>query len=734
MSGMNEGSGLNPLNGPKLRCQKEIPPAIGTLQAEPPGEADSLCVALAQLSECLGYPLPAESFSENAARGDDGRVAVIDVMQNLRMLGFKGQVLDCHLTKLPEEAFPLVVFRHTGDALLLLARIQMQDEVAYDVWWPEIQGSTHVSADALIEQLVKSCLLVKPPLQKSPARGLVVHTHSRTGWFWKTLWQYRGYYAEAALGTLLINLLALGGSFFSMTVYDKILPNEAYTSLWVLAIGTLIAAVFEFFLRNLRAWVVDRGGKKADLVISAILFRHSMALRMEGRPASAGAYANNMGSFEGLREFFSSAAVLAFADLPFVFLFIGVIGAVSGVLWVVPAIAVPILILTGLIAQFPLKRLAAAQMKEAGDKHGLLVESIDGLENIKSARAEGWMVRRWEDINALNAKSASKSRFIISLVGTFSAHVQQLANIALIVWGVYLINSGQMTMGGLIAATMLCGRALTPLSSVLSLAGRWQQSRSSLEALSKLMQRPVERQEGKRYIALRHIRGEIGLQNVHFSYPQSERPSLVGFELNIEAGQKIGLVGKVGSGKSTLLRMVAGYYWSSEGLITLDNIDLKQIDPALLRQHVVLMGQNARLFKGTLRENLIMGHTSIGENSIVSVLESLGLLEWINSLPDGLETSVGENGAGLSGGQQQLMALARLMLSNPSVVLLDEPTSALDQRTEERVVAALKQWLGTRTLLLATHRPGLLKLVDTVVAINQGQLLQIGGRERRSGE
>ncbi|MFK0090927.1 type I secretion system permease/ATPase [Pseudomonas sp. NPDC090755] len=696
------------------------------------GECDSLCLTLAELSERLGHPLPAESFSENAARCDEGRVAVSDVLQNMRTLSFEGQLLECALAKIPDEAFPLVVFRHSGEALLLHARRQMKNQVAYDVWWPEIQASTHLGAEELEEQLVKTCLLVKPPLHEAPARGLVPHSHSKTGWFWKTLWRYRGYYAEAALGTLLINVLALGGSFFSMTVYDKVLPNEAYASLWVLAIGALIAAVFEFFLRNLRAWVVDKGGKKADLVISSILFRHSMALRMEGRPGSAGAYASNMGSFEGLREFFSSAAVLALADLPFALLFVAVIGAVSGVLWIVPAVAIPVLIFVGLIAQIPLKRLAVEHMKVAGDKHGLLVESIDGLEEIKAARAEGWMVRRWENINALNAKSASQSRLVVSLVSTFSSHVQQLSTMALVVWGVYLINAGDMTMGGLIAATILCGRALSPFANVLALAGRWQQSRSSLEALSMLMQRPVEREEGKRYVTLRHVRGRMGLKGVDFKYPNTELPSLAGFDLSIEPGQKIGLLGKVGSGKSTLLRMMAGYYWSAEGQVTLDNIDLRQIDPALLRKHVGLMGQDARLFKGTLRDNLVMGHTEIEEASVFDVLKNLCLLDWINTLPDGLDTQLGENGAGLSGGQKQLLALARLMLGNPSVVLLDEPTSALDKATEASVIAALKNWIGGRTLVLATHRPSMLELVEAVVVIEQGQVVRSGSRERLS--
>lgn len=691
-------------------------------------ESDALCQVLAALSIVMGHPLPAEAFSENAARTDEGRVAVLDVLQNMRALGYEGQLLDCVLTKMPDEAFPLVAFRHNGDAVLVQARVYKDRQPAYEVWWPEVGGVSQVAGDVLVRQLTATCLLVKPPLHKVSARGLVLDNYSKTGWFWKTLWRYRGYYAEAAIGTVLINVLALAASFFSMTVYDKILPNEAYASLWVLAIGTVIAAVFEFGLRNLRAWIVDRGGNKADLVISSILFRHSMALRMEGRPASAGAYANNMSSFESLREFFSSAAVLALADLPFTFLFIAVIGFVAGQLWIVPALAVPILIIVGLIAQIPLKRLAAEHMQEAGDKHGLLVESIDGLESIKSARAEGWMTRRWEDINALNIKSSSKSRFIISLVSTFSGHVQQLVNIALVIWGVYLINAGSMTMGGLIAATMLSGRALSPLSSVLSLAGRWQQSRTSLETLSTLMERPVEREEGKRYVALRKVNGRIGMQDVHFTYPQSKKPSLTGFNLVIEPGQKVGLVGSIGSGKSTLLRVIAGYYWSDEGLVTLDNIDLRQIDPAMLRQHVVLMAQDARMFKGSLRENLVMGRAGVEETAITSVLETLDLLPWINTLSDGLDTQVGEGGAGVSGGQRQLLVIARLMLSNPSVVLMDEPTSALDQKTEARVVEALKQWLGSRTLILATHRPEMLKLVDTVVAVGRGQVLQVGER------
>lgn len=706
------------------------------------GETDKLCRSLARITELLGQPLPPEAFAENAVRRSDDRVDVRDVLHNLEAQGFQAKILNCPIDAIPDEAFPVVLFRKNGDTLVAHSRIALEavkgknktkgkakdSSRSYEVWRPELDTVTVSSGAALAEELDEACMFVKAPLRRAE-RGLVKTSKSKTAWFWSTMWQFRGYYVEAAIATVVVNVLALATTLFTMNVYDRVVPNEAYSTLWVLALGTGGAVTLEFVIRNVRSWLVDRGGKKADLVISSMLFRRSMALRMEGKPGSAGAYANNMGSFESLREFFSSAAVIAMADLPFVVLFVAVIGMMSGILWVVPAIVIPALILVGILAQIPLRRLAQKQMEEASDRQGLLVESIDGLETLKANRGEGWMTRRWDDANAMSSKSSGKIRILTALVTSFSSYAQQATTVAIVVWGVYLINTGSLTQGGLIAATMLTGRAIGPVASIMGLAGRWQQCKTALKTLTELMERPVEREESKSYVPLPRPKGALHIKKVAFSYPQAGRKSLDGMELNVAPGQKVALIGRVGSGKSTLLRLAAGFYWGESGVVSLDGIDLRQIDPAVLRQTVGLMGQDSRLFNGTLRENLTMGNTAVSDTRIVTVLESLGLMNWVNDMESGLDSKIGEGGTGLSGGQRQLIAMARLMLSNPSVVLLDEPTSALDTETEQRVIAALKQWMGSKTLLLATHRPSLLSLADTVAVVNNGKIHSLSSKD-----
>lgn len=706
------------------------------------GENDKLCRSLARVTELLGQPLPAEAFAEGAVRRGDDRVEVRDVLHNLEAQGFQAKILNCPIEAIPDEAFPVVLFRKNGDTLVAHSRVAQEPTKgkgrrknkandsarSYEIWRPELDTVTVTTGAALSEELDDACMFVKAPLRRAE-RGMVKTFKSKTGWFWNTMWQFRGYYVEAAIATVVVNVLALATTLFTMNVYDRVVPNEAYSTLWVLALGTGGAITLEFLIRNVRSWLVDRGGKKADVVISSMLFRRSMALRMEGKPGSAGAYANTMGSFESLREFFSSAAVIAMADLPFVVLFVAVIGMMSGILWVVPAAVIPAMILAGILAQIPLRRLAQKQMEEASDRQGLLVESIDGLETLKANRGEGWMTRRWDDANAMNAKSSGKIRMLTALVTSFSSYAQQATTVAMVVWGVYLINTGSLTQGGLIAATMLTGRAIGPVASIMGLAGRWQQCKTALKTLTELMERPVEREETKSYVPLPRPKGTLQIKKVSFSYPQAERKSLDGLELDVAAGQKVALIGRVGSGKSTLLRLAAGFYWGESGLVSIDGIDLRQVDPAVLRQTVSLMSQDSRLFNGTLRENLTMGNTAISDTRIVSVLDSLGLMTWVNEMASGLDSKIGEGGAGLSGGQRQLIALARLMLSNPSVVLLDEPTSALDTETEQRVIAALKQWIGNKTLLLATHRPSLLSLVDMVAVVNKGKIHSLSSKD-----
>ncbi len=565
------------------------------------------------------------------------------------------------------------------------------------------------------------------PTDPTPAMPAAPLQGSAFAWFWGTLWRFRQYYAEAMVATVIANILTLAGVFFTMNVYDRVVPAQAYASLWTLAIGTALAALLEFVMRWLKARLVDLGGKRADLAINALLLREIMAIRLEHRPQSVGIFASAMRDFEALRDFFSSSSLVLLADMPFVLLFLALIAAVGGPLVWVPVLAVPALLLLGLLAQRPLTRAMRQHMKEAGDKHSVLVEALLNLELLKAHNAEGYLQRRWEQSNAAGAQAHLQVRTWTQLMMGVSSTTQQLVTVVMVVLGVYLIHANQLTQGALIAAVILASRALTPLTGVMSLATRWQQARSSLDTLDGLLQRPRDRQHGRSLVVPQTIAGRLDAHHLEFAYPgEHPMPVIRQLSMQIPAGQRLALLGRVGSGKSTLLRLMAGLHAPQGGSVRLDSVALQQLEPSAVRARIGYVAQDAQLFMGSLRENLLLCEQGISDDRLLAVLRELDLYEMVAAHPRGLDMPISEAGGGLSGGQRQLLAIARMMLREPQLVFMDEPTAHMDQRTETRVIAALKPWLQGRTLLMATHRPQLLEWVDAIAVIEGGQCLAHG--------
>lgn len=549
-------------------------------------------------------------------------------------------------------------------------------------------------------------------------------------WFWGTLWKFRGYYVESMVATVVANILTLASVFFTMNVYDRVVPSLAFVSLWTLAIGTATAIVLEFLMRWIKARLVDLGGKKADLAINATLLREIMAIKLEHRPQSIGVFASSMRDFDALRDFFSSASLVLVADFPFVLLFVALIGVIAGPLIWIPLLAIPLLATIGLIAQRPLMRSMREGMKQAGDRQSVLVESVLNLELLKAHNAEDYLQRRWETANLAAADSYKKTRAITNFMLGLTASTQQLVTVVMVVFGVYLIADNALTLGGLIASVILAGRAIAPLSNIMSLASRYQQARSALETLDGLMQRPSDHDVTRQYVKHEEFTGKLVAQDVEFAYPGEHRiPVVRGVSMTIAQGERIGLLGKVGSGKSTLLRLFSGLYTPTNGTLTVDDVDLRQIDPCALRKHIGYVGQDPQLFRGTLRENLRLSDNSISDRNIIETLKRLDLHTIVESHPLGLNMQLTEAGGGLSGGQRQLVAIARMMLRNPIYVFMDEPTANMDQVTEARVIDVLSDWLKGRTLLLATHRLQLLFWVQRVAVIEKGICLADGPRD-----
>lgn len=551
-------------------------------------------------------------------------------------------------------------------------------------------------------------------------------TDAERGWFWPTLWHYRRYYYEAAALSAVINVLGLAGIIFMMTVYDRILPNQAFVTLWSLAVGVGIAMVFEYVSRSIRGVVLDRAGKKIDLVLSDSVFARVLATRMEHRSSSSGAFANMLKEFEQVRSFVTSASLTAIADLPFALLFLIVIAMIAGPLAWVAVAAFTIVTVLSLAVQKPMARAANQALREGAIRHGTVIESLEGLETLKALRAEPRMRHLHEQASTAIAGSAMESQRLANMALNVTIFVQQLAAAGLLVWGVYLAAQGKVTGGALIAAVQLNSRALAPLVSIAGLATRLQQSLSALKGLNRIMALPVEREPGRSYLSIDQWQGTLEARDLGFGYTEDAPPVLEGINLRIAAGERVAVLGRMGSGKSTLLRLLASLYRPRTGQVLLDGVDLSTIEPADVRSAVMLVGQDARLFHGTLKENLRLGAPEASDGDLLRLAEATGVAAIAAAHPMGYERPVGERGDTLSGGQRQAVALTRALLARPKILLLDEPTAAMDQRSEAETLRALADLPRDTTIVVVTHRSSMLALASRIIVIEKGRVVADG--------
>ena len=691
-----------------------------------PAMKDPLLLCMAMLTELLGTPVHLQVLRSGLAVDDEGHVPQASYPSMAQEHGLVAAWSSIPVGKIPSYVLPVLVPLLDGRACVLKSAYGEQATVL----WPETGMEPQAMSLQELERLAQEqVLLVKAPAQRSDQTLAPLHG-AAFAWFWGTLWRFRHYYVESMVATVVANILTLASVFFTMNVYDRVVPTQAYASLWTLAIGTVLAALLEFSMRWLKARLVDLGGKKADLAINATLLREIMAIRLEHRPQSVGIFASSMRDFESLRDFFSSSSLVLLADMPFVLMFLALIAVVGGPLVWIPALTVPFLLVVGLLAQRPLMKAMRENMKESGDKQSVLVEAVLNMELLKAHNAEGYLQRRWELSNAAGAEAYKKIRSLTNLIMGLSGTVQQLVTVAMVVAGVYLIHANQLTQGGLIASVILAGRALAPLASVMSLAARFQQAVTSLETLDGLIKRPRDRVHGRTYVVPESVQGALEAQALEFAYPGEHRiPVIKKLSLHIPAGHKVAMLGRVGSGKSTLLRLMSGLYAPLGGSVRLDGVELQQLEPSEVRARIGYVGQDPQLFMGTLRENLVLSDSWISDARVLDVLRILGLYEMVAAHPRGLDMPITEAGGGLSGGQRQLLAIARMMLRDPQLVFMDEPTANMDQNTEARIIAALKPWLQGRTLLMSTHRSQLLEWADAIAVIEGGQCLAYGPKQ-----
>ena len=684
---------------PLLECLLAMARAHGR-----PATADTLMAGL-PLANALLTP---EMFPRAAARA-----------------GLAAKLVTRALPALTNLVLPAVLVLKGGGALVLLERI---DEKRVRVLQPESGGEVALSVEALAEAYDGRVIFVRPEARFDIRSGQSTLPRARH-WFWGTFASSWPIYSEVLVASLLINLFALAMPLFTMNVYDRVVPNRVMETLWALSIGLLIVFVFEFVIRSLRAYFVDNAGKRIDLVLSATIFEKVMAIRMEARPPSVGAFASQLSDFEAFREFITSTTITALVDIPFVLIFVVALFWIGGDLGWIAVVAIPIVILTSLAIQQSMRGLVEATQRLSAQRQATLVESLVGTETIRVIGASGPLQLRWEQVVGSLGRLALRSRILSMTAVNVATFSTQLSSLLVIVFGVYLMESESLTTGSLVACAILIGRALAPLGQIAQMLTRYHQSFSALRQIDHLMKLPVERSEDKTFLSRPPLRGAIEFRDMVFTYPNREAPALDKINLRIEAGERVGIIGKIGSGKSTLEKLILGLYEPTEGSILLDGTELRQLDPAAVRRHIGHVPQDVMLFFGSLRENITFGAPHADDAAILRAVKLSGLDEFTERSPQGLDLKVGERGEGLSGGQRQAVAIARAEILAPPILLLDEPTSAMDSGSEEKFKRRLEASLDGRTLLLVTHRYSLLSLVQRLVVIDGGRIVADGPRD-----
>lgn len=637
-----------------------------------------------------------------------GNIARRDVLANLSPL-----ILPC-----------VLLLKNSRSAVLLA----VQEDTA-QVILPEFdEENVCVSLESLQADYLGYAIFLTPQDQED-RRVSSLKLGREKRWFWDVLWHYGSIYKHVIVASVFINIVGIAGSLFAMNVYDRVVPNNAVETLWVLAVGITLAYGFDFLLRNLRAYYVDVAGRNADVVLSSRLVEKVLNMRFDKKPESTGVMVNNLREFESLRDFFSSGTLLTFVDIPFLLVFLVLIAFIGGPLVMVPLAVVPVMIVSGLWIQHRARRAAEAGFKQNMHKNALLVEMVNGLETIKCSMAENKMQQVWEDTVGASALASSQSRSYSTLSSTMASSLTQMVTVVMVVWGVYAIGAGSLTMGGLIGCNILVGRAMAPLMQLSSLMNRMQQSRLALKALDLIMEIPSENTDKRMHVDFSSLKPGFVLDNVSFSYPNSQYTSLENVSLRIEPGERVGIIGRMGSGKSTLGKLLMGLYEPDQGNVLFGDVDIRQMDTADVRGRIGFLPQDVVLFYGTVRDNIALSDPSATDRLVQRAADLAGVTDFIRHTAMGFGGQVGERGMNFSGGQRQALALARTLLYDPDVLILDEPSSNMDNTSENHLRQRIKAMLGSKTLILITHRLSMLDLVDRLIIIDNGHIVADGPKD-----
>jgi len=661
-----------------------------------------------------------ELFSIDSPKGLFSRVAA--------RAGFVSRLIHRDLDKLSRLLLPCILVLKGGNACILES-IDRKTRRAR-VIMPEIgEGEEWLDLDLLKQKYLGYAFLLKREFKQENSNRHNGIARDSSHWFWGTLGKSRGIFASVLLASVLINLFVLATPLFTMNVYDKVVPNDAIETLWVLAVGIATVFLFDALLRFIRNYLLEIAGKKSDIIMSSILYSQVLNLKMDQWPARIGAFSSQLREFESIRNFFTASTMATLVDLPFAIIFLCVVYYIGGPMIAVPLVIIAVLLLYSFILVRPLKASIEATYEATANKNAHLIETLQSIKTVKALAASNHSQWVWEESSSTIANKSMRARTLSSSITVISNLLVQINTIGLIVFGIYRIGDLELSLGGLIAIVMLGSRSVAPMAQIAGLITSYEQTKTAFRSLDELMQKPIERPESKSYVRRLEFDGAIRFRNLDFSYPDSPRKSLGDINLNIKAGEHVGIIGKVGSGKSSLLKLIVGLYQLENGSISIDDIDINQIDPVELRRHIGYLPQEVELLRGSIRENIAYKNLQVGDERLLQAAELSGVNLFVNQLPDGFDTQVGEGGGFLSGGQRQAIALARALLLDEPILILDEPTNSFDNSTESIVKKHLFEYSRDKTLLLVTHKAPLLQLVERLIVIDEGRIVMDGPRD-----
>ncbi len=675
----------------------------------------------------LGKSLSAHALRSRVAKLP-GKWSFEDAKEAAESLGVKVESIQIEKV-LALRYYPLLVPISDEEVLVITSRVD-------DEWFKVVRSGSDqpekIALDDLERQLQQSqgsdALLMSHRVttvsRQDGARGRYGH------WFFGPILQAKRLYLQVAVAAFLTNLFAVTTSIFSMTVYDRVIPNNAIDTLYALLIGAAIVFISDFLIRSLRGYFLDVAGARADMVVGDTLFEQILDMQMAARKGSTGSVANMLKEFESLREFLTSTTLVTLIDIPFTILFLLIIWSIGGPMVYVPLAVIPLMIGAGLIVQPRLSRLSQAAYEDGKNKHTVLVETLNGMETIKSLGAGSMMRHRWQQAVLHQSELGLKQRMWSSFATNVANLSQQLVQVGVVTTGFFLVGEGQIGFGAIIACTILAGRAISPLSQLSQLLSRMNQSLSSYRALRELMTQPREHSEQREYVVRDQFVGRIEFREVSFTYPGAETNTLKDLSFVIEPGDRVAILGRIGSGKTTVAKLLLGLYTPDSGSVLIDGVDVRQIDPADLRKGVGTVLQDVWLMSGTVRDNIALGTGSVSDEAILRAARIAGVEDFISQHPHGYAMEVGERGEGLSGGQRQAVSIARAIVTEPPIWLFDEPSSAMDQQAEGVLVQRLKEAIGERTFITITHKSSMVGLVNKVIIIDQGRASYVGAPDK----